>query len=187
MRVDDIFGDLPTVPTSRLLLRKLRIEDIDALYDYASDPEVSRHTFWTTHRNSAETKAYIKTVLDHYARKEVAVWAIERQQDGVCIGTGGFINWSPKHRRAEIGYALARDHWNQGYGTEAVRAMIRFGFETMQCNRIQAQCVPANKASSRVMEKAGMRYEGTLRDYVYIKDAYQDIEMYAILRDDWNP
>ena len=98
MRVDDIFGDLPTVTTERLMLRKVRIEDIDALYAYASDPAVSRHTFWTTHENSAETKAYIKTVLDHYARQEVAVWAIERLQDGTV------------HRHGWI-YRLASQSW----------------------------------------------------------------------------
>ncbi|MCO5192260.1 MAG: GNAT family N-acetyltransferase [Anaerolineae bacterium] len=184
MPIQNVFGDLPEVTTERLRLRKLRIEDIDAVYAYASDPQVSRYTLWSTHRTSAESKAYIKAVLDQYAAGEVAVWALERSADGVCIGTGGFVSWQPQHRRAEIGYALARAYWGVGYGTEAARAFIEFGFEQMQCHRIHAFCSPENIASWRVMEKAGMLFEGTMRGYVQVDNQPQDLRVYAILRDE---
>lgn len=183
MRIQDVFGDLPTVTTERLRLRKLRIEDIDAVFAYAADPEVSRYTLWPAHYSSAESKAYIKAVLDHYAVGDVAVWALERSADGVCIGTGGFVSWRPTHRRAEIGYALARAYWGCGYGTEVARAFIAFGFDRLQCHRIEALCMPGNIASWRVMEKAGMRLEGTLRGYAQIDGRPQDMRVYAILNE----
>lgn len=182
MRVDDVFGELPEVVGEQLRLRKLRIDDIDDVFAYASDPAVSRYTLWRTHRNSAESKAYIKAVLDQYAAGDVAVWALERRADRVCIGTGGFVKWHPQHRRAEIGYALARRYWGQGYGTEAAQLFIQFGFEQMRCHRIHAFCVPENIASWRVMEKVGMVYEGTLRGYVFQDGRPVDLRVYAIIR-----
>jgi ribosomal-protein-alanine N-acetyltransferase len=88
------------------------------------------------------------------------------------------------HRRGDIGYALAREYWGHGYATEAVRAMIEFGFEHLNLNRIEARAVPANVASTRVMQKAGMKYEGILSESGFFKGAYQDVALYSILRSD---
>jgi ribosomal-protein-alanine N-acetyltransferase len=185
LRIQDVFGDLPTVTTARLRLRKLRIEDIDAVFAYASDPLVSRYTLWQTHQTSAESKAYIKAILDQYGRGDVSVWALEDRERQVCIGTGGFVSWAPRHGRAEIGYALTRRYWGHGLATEAARAFIEFAFQTMHCYRVQARCAPENTASIRVIQKAGMRYEGTLRGYVCTESGHQDLHMYAITRPDW--
>jgi [ribosomal protein S5]-alanine N-acetyltransferase len=78
------------------------------------------------------------------------------------------VNYAPEHARAELGYVLSREHWGKGLMPEAVRAVIRFGFGRMELNRIQARCVAENTASARVMEKAGMTYEGTLRESEYL-------------------
>jgi len=98
------------------------------------------------------------------------------------VGACGFVGWSPEHARAEMGYVLNRRYWGRGLVLEAVRAMISFGFERMDLNRVEARCVAENTASARVMEKAGMAYEGTLRQREFLKGVYRDMKLYAILR-----
>ena len=103
------------------------------------------------------------------------------------IGTIGFMWINCEHRSAEVGYSLSRDCWNQGYATEALRAVLRFGFNTLRLNRIEAQHELDNPASGRVMEKCGMRCEGTLRQRVFNKGRFSDVRLYAILRGDGVP
>jgi [ribosomal protein S5]-alanine N-acetyltransferase len=92
---------------------------------------------------------------------------------------------APEHSRAELGYVLAQEYWGTGLMPEAVRRVIRFCFERMDLNRVEARCLAENVASARVMEKAGMSYEGTLRKREYIKGAYRDMKMYSILRSEY--
>jgi ribosomal-protein-alanine N-acetyltransferase len=98
------------------------------------------------------------------------------------VGACGLVNWEAEHARAEVGFVLSREYWGRGLMSEAVRAILRFGFERMNLNRIEARCIAENAASARVMEKAGMVYEGTLCQREYIKGAYRDIKLYAILK-----
>jgi [ribosomal protein S5]-alanine N-acetyltransferase len=95
------------------------------------------------------------------------------------------VRWAPEHARAEMAYVLARSHWGRGLMTEAVRAVIRFGFERMGLNRIEARCISENAASARVMEKAGMTYEATFRQREFIKGEYRDMKVYSVLRREW--
>lgn len=101
------------------------------------------------------------------------------------VGTCGYVWWLPRHARAEIAYALARRCWNQGLTTEAVRALVAFGFSTMQLNRVEARCEIPNVASARVMEKAGMSFEGVLRQHMFAKGRYVDLKLYSILKQEW--
>ena len=108
-------------------------------------------------------------------------WAITRRADALLIGAISLI-LSVRHQRAEMGYWLGLPYWNQGYMTEAARRVVAFGFDDLGLYRIQATCLPRNIASSRVMEKAGLTYEGLLRGYVRKGEQFEDIAMYARLR-----
>jgi ribosomal-protein-alanine N-acetyltransferase len=89
------------------------------------------------------------------------------------------------HSRAEIGYALSRRYWGEGYMSEAVNAVIEFGFREMLLNRIMARCEVNNIASARVMEKVGMQLEGILRQHLFVKGRYWDLKIYSILREEF--
>lgn len=184
-RLGNIFGNLPVLETERLRLRKLTRADIPDVFAYASDAEVSAQTTWNPHQTQEQSRQFVERVLRVYQYGEVGPWGVEHKGDGRIIGTCGFNDLDTYHRRAEIGYALARPYWNLGLTTEAVTAVLRFGFGRLLLNRIQAMCLTANIGSARVMEKAGMRYEGLLRSYAYIKGDYRDLKLYAILREDW--
>ncbi len=186
MKTEDVFGNLPTLETERLLLRKMKLEDARDLFEYASDPEVTRFTTWSTHQSLQESEEFLRSVLEQYAKQAVASWGVVHKGDVKLIGVCGFNAWWLDHARAEMGYALSRKYWGQSLMTEAVQAVVDFGFRTMELNRIQAVCNIENAASARVMEKVGMTYEGTLREYSFSKGHYSNLKMYSILRREWD-
>ena len=181
----DMLADLPTLETERLLLRKITMGDIEDIFAYASDPEVPKYMPWEPHRSLEDTKEYLARVLERYEQHWPGPWGIVHKGDGKLIGSCSFHSWNRDDRRIEMGYVLSRPYWGQGYMAEAVRAVIDFGFRALGLNRIEAMCEVPNTGSARVMEKAGMTYEGTLRQYVFEKGTYRDLKIYSILRSQW--
>src|SRR5204863_8911861 len=99
---------------------------------------------------------------------------------------GGCSVWGSEHNmRAELGYCIGRPYWGQGIVPEAVRAIMKLGFEQIGLNRIEARCFIENKASARVMEKCGMKYAGVHREQMLVKGRFESCKMYAILRRDY--
>jgi len=180
--VREVLKDLPTLETERLILRKMVLNDAEAVFAYASNSEVSRYTLWETHRSIEDSRAFLEFATQKYENGGEPDWGIVYRGNGCLVGACGLVNWEAEHARAEVGFVLSREYWGRGLMSEAVRAILRFGFERMNLNRIEARCIAENAASARVMEKAGMVYEGTLRQREYIKGAYRDIKLYAILK-----
>jgi ribosomal-protein-alanine N-acetyltransferase len=177
-----LFSDLPALETERLILRKQRLEDAADLFAYGSDPEVFRYTGWETYTSLADARSFLESTLARYERGEPAYWGIERRASGRLIGSIGFEWWAPEDFAAEIGYSLGRPYWNQGLMTEALRAVMRFGRDTLDLHRIQARVEAENIGSRRVMEKCGMQYEGAMRECVFGDGRFIDLQLYAILR-----
>jgi [ribosomal protein S5]-alanine N-acetyltransferase len=181
-----IMLDLPeqflTLQTPRLILRKLELSDAEDIFAYASDPQVTAYTSWTTHQSIDDTYEYLRNfVFELYRSDKGMDWGIIEKASGKLIGTCGLYA-SPEHRRATLGYVLNRDYWGQGLVTEAAKTAIAFGFHVMQLQRIQAICDVAHLASARVLEKSGMQFEGILHNYLFEKDRSWDVKMYAITR-----
>ncbi|MDF0556226.1 GNAT family protein [Kamptonema sp. UHCC 0994] len=185
METQDIFRNLTTLETERLILRKMTLEDAEDMFEYASDPEVAKYTIWNAHQSVKDTKFFLNTVVERYKNRQITDWGIIHKEDGKFIGTCGFAEYYLAHNRAEIGYVLSRKYWKQGYMSEAVGAIIKFGFQTMKLNRIEARCEVENIASARVMEKVGMEFEGILRQHIFTKGKYCDLKIYSILRQDF--
>jgi ribosomal-protein-alanine N-acetyltransferase len=186
MVIGDIYKNLPTLETERLLLRKVTLADTAAMFSYASNEDVAKYVTWDVHRSMSDTERFINFVLNRYNNEEIAPWGIEDKETGSFIGTVDFVSWSTNHHNAEIGYVIAPEYWGKGITTEAARAIIRFGFEQMELMRIQARCFVDNIASQRVMEKAGMTFEGINRKSMYIKGQYWDLKVYAILKEEFD-
>lgn len=177
MNILQKFADAPKIETERLILRKITLDDAEDMYLYASDEEVTRYVIWDTHSSLSDTIEFINTFLSQYHLP----WGIELKENGKFIGTVHFVWWQPEHS-AEIGYVLSREYWGKGLITEAARAIITFGFESMNLVRIQARCFLENKASERVMQKLGMSFEGISRKAMYVKGEYKDLKVYSILK-----
>ena len=177
-------ASIPVVETERLLLRPFSLSDEAAVFALASDPAVARFVRFEAHRTPADTRAFLQTVLEHYALGELLSWAIVRREDDQLIGSCGFVSENKKRNLAEIGYWLGKPYWGKGYAVEAARALVRFGFEQMNLQRVEAKCFVQNRAAQRVIEKLGMKFEGRERREM-IKGIYPELLLYSILRQEW--
>ena len=180
-----VFQNMPELETKRLILRRLVMSDIQDIFEVASEPDVTRYITWETHRTLDDARRFIQVVHDWYDRQEVLYWAVLRKSDLKLIGTCGIFEWVLRDARAELSYTLGRPHWGQGYASEVVNALVRFGFETMQLNRLEGRCLLENTASAHVMEKARLNLDGILRQQLYLKGAFHDLMVYSLLREDW--
>lgn len=185
MNPEDIFSNLPQLETERLILRKMVMDDAADMFEYASDPEVTRFVAWQPHESLEDSKDYLSFVVGQQEKGEVANWGMVLKENNKFVGTCGYIWWSPEHSLAEIGYAMSRRYWNMGLMTEAVKEVIRFGFDVMVLNRLEAQHEVHNEASGRVMQKAGMKFEAVLKQRVFAQGQYHDVKLYAILRSEF--
>ncbi len=180
----DVFSHLPTLLTPRLTLRPARMSDAEDMYEYSRDPEVARHVLWDAHTSIHQTRNYIRYLIRQYRNASPGTFVIALRDSGKVIGTIGFMWLQMDNRSAEVGYSLGRKYWNQGYMTEALQAVVEFGFTRLNLNRIEAQHECDNPASGHVMQKAGMKYEGTLRQRIYNKGRFVDVDLYAIICSD---
>ncbi|HEX8599370.1 MAG TPA: GNAT family protein [Chloroflexia bacterium] len=185
MTVEDILRDLPDIETERLVLRKLRMEDAEDMFEYGRDQEIAFRGLWPPLQSLEESRADLAEAQEGYAAGSEISWAIEHREDRRMIGRIGLGPYSRMNRRAEIGYAMNRSYWGRGLATEAVRGVLGFAFRNMGLNRVQAIVLPDNIGSMRVLEKAGMQREGLLRKYQYVLGDYWDVYMYGVLRSDW--
>ena len=106
------------------------------------------------------------------------------RDENVLIGAVGFGTMSVQHERAELGYWIGYEWWSEGYCTEATQRLLSFGFEKLGFNRIVGHHLTRNPASGRVMQKIGMKHEGTLRQHIKKWDKFEDLKCYGILRND---
>jgi len=184
-RAYEIFKNLPVLETKRLRLRKLSMRDAGDVFEYASVPEVAEHVTWEYHRNISDSMHYLRFITEQYRDGIPSPWGIVHKELGKLIGTIGYHVWSLANRFGEVGYALSKDFWNKGYTTEAFSEVIRYGFERMKLERIEATCKLPNTASEKVMQKCGMHFEGILKKKLFAKGEFHDLKIYSLLREDW--
>ena len=185
MEIEEIYKTVPTMETERLILRKLVMLDAEDMFNYACEPAVSRFMPWEAHKTIKETKEFIGFILSGYERQRKLTWAIELKATGEMIGTIDFVKWLPKHGRAEIAYALSRQYWGMGYMPEAAKALMAFGFNNMELNKVEASILLGNCQSRSVLEKIGMFFEGVARQHFKLRDEFVDLAMYSILRSEF--
>jgi [ribosomal protein S5]-alanine N-acetyltransferase len=152
----------PTIlKTERLRLRKIKLADAEAIFRrYAQDLEVTKYVSWCAHKDIEETRDFLRSCLLAWEVGNAFHWVIERLEDKQVIG---MISARAGGEKWELGYVLARIHWQRGYMTEAVKGIIAWAMRQNDIYRVWAVCDVDNVASARVMEKAGMQREGVLR------------------------
>ena len=128
---------------------------------------------------------WIETHEPMFQQGKVVTFAITLAENDELIGAIG-LDISKENNRAELGYWVGKPFWGKGYCTEAARRVIQYGLEELGLNRIFAHFMTKNPASGRVMEKAGMKYEGYLRQHVKKWDVYEDIKIYSILKSEFD-
>jgi len=172
--------------TERLVLRRFTESDAPAMFaSWCSDPAVATYMTWQLHGDVSATQEYLEGILRDYGRENYYHWAIEIKSTGQVVGSLGVGRHNDATRSATMGYSLGSAWWNQGYMTEALRAVIQFLFEEVGMNRVESFHDARNPGSGRVMQKAGMAYEGTLRQADTNNQGLYDMVYYAILECDY--
>ncbi|MDD4081588.1 MAG: YhcH/YjgK/YiaL family protein [Eubacteriales bacterium] len=174
-----------TLETGRLRLRQYQADDAQVMFDnWTGDPEVTKTLMWETHPNAEYTRHLLENWIKSYETGRYYHWAIEHI--GQVIGDIALVNWSPERLDGEIGYCLTRKFWNRGIMTEALKAVMRYLFQEVGFRRLILRHATNNPASGRVMEKAGLIYEGCLRQALPDKQGgFSDLALYAALKDEW--
>jgi len=187
-------ANLKNIPleTERLFLRLPEMGDASDMQRYAGDFDVASMTLSIPHPYDYDMAVeWIQSIHERSEDATQFTYAIIRREDNQLIGACGF-DLNGEHRKAEIGYWIGQPYRGNGYATESARRLIQFCFEDLNLNRVEACYFAINPASRRVMEKAGMTYEGTLRQSI-IREipsvdyrACHDLGYCAILRSEWD-
>jgi RimJ/RimL family protein N-acetyltransferase len=175
--------EVPLLRTERLVLRPFSLTDVPAVTRLISAREVAATTLRIPHPyNEEHARRFISECPAKAETGQAFAFAVTAL-DEVCGGIG--LHIEAQHRHAELGYWIGVPYWGRGYATEAARAVVGFGFETLKLERIFAHHFATNPASGRVLQKIGMKHEGRLRKHFLKWDQFVDAELYGVLRSEF--
>ena len=173
----------PQLHTKRLLLARFTREDQEFVFKALSHPEVIRH-YGVEYHSLEATKEQMDYFENLYHHKTGIWWKIVDRERGEPLGGIGMNNYQTQHNRAEIGYWLLPEHWGRGIVSEALEAMVSYLFREWGIHRLEAVVEAGNSKSSKVVERAGFVYEGTLRDCEIKHGQYISLLMFSLLSTD---
>lgn len=170
--------------TERLTLRLLELGDAEAIERLASEKEVADTTLNIPHPYPLGSAAgFIQSREEAAKRGDGYSFAVTLTDGGAFLGIVG-LNIDKRNNKADLGYWIGRAYWGQGYCTEAAARVVQHAFEELKLNRVFAAALTRNPASSRVMEKIGMKFEGILREHLCKEGRYEDVKCYGLLREE---
>ena len=173
----------PLLLTPRLLIRPFQIDDAARVQLLAGDATIADTTMNIPHPyEDGMAETWIGSHEVGFNRGDQAHFAIVLRAADELIGAVG-LNFNNSHARAELGYWIGAPYWSRGYCTEAARATLGYAFMARAINRVQATHLARNPASGRVMQKLGMQHEATFRQYFRKNGRFEDVELYALLRE----
>jgi ribosomal-protein-alanine N-acetyltransferase len=175
----------PRLETGRLILREIVPADAEDLFRIFSDEETMR--YWSTrpYKSVDQARRLIENLAEAAFVGAGIHWAITLRGDERLIGKCGYNGWRKAHRRGDISYIVAREHWGKGIVSEALGAMLDYGFDHMNLHSVEAGVTPGNDASTRLLQRLGFRLEGHLRESFLTENGFVDSLIYSLLRRDW--
>lgn len=178
--------NLDILDTPRCILRAVKLSDAPAILHLYSNPEVIRYTeHHFPMRNLDEAEYSIDFYRRGYMEGWMFRWGIVLKASDRFIGTAGLHRINHEHKFTNIGYEINSPYWNRGISTEVVKTLTRYAFEKFNLHRVEAELIPQNIGSARVVQKNGYRYEATRRQRLRKQNHYFDIDVYSILRPEW--
>ena len=183
---EQIFQSFPELNTQRLLLRQITQEDDKSLFEVLSDEDTCKYLTLNAVNDMENIKRMIAGMQRFFDEKQRIRWGIAQKTDNALIGHCGFFDIDRFNCCAEISYCIKRELWGQGIMTEALDAMLSFGFEDYGLNRITANVIKDNAASIKVLQKLGFVQEGILRESLYKNGQYHDLICFSILKSEYH-
>jgi [ribosomal protein S5]-alanine N-acetyltransferase len=176
----------PMIETKRLILRKMEMNDANRMFDYIlSDHRVMDNLIKGPHKTISETINRLTEIIKQYESDKFCYWGIALKESGELVGTIDLYNINQDTENCEVGYDLGFNWWNQGYGTEALQAVVEFAFRFMNIHKISATHGIDNPASGKIMLKVGMEREGIIRHMIRKNNQYKDCGIYGILQQEY--
>lgn len=175
-----------TIETERLILRRFEYTDDTAMLKYwIADEKIQSLYSEPVYSTKEEVKELLDIYIGSYEKPDYYRWAIIKKDCGECIGQIAYFLVDSKNHFAEIEYCIGSEFQCRGYATEAAKAVIAFGFDEINLHKVQICTKTINQPSKRVIEKCGLTYEGTLRDYFYMNGEYVGRHYFSILRSEY--
>lgn len=179
------FTHFPTLTTERFILRQIRESDAPALFQIFSDLIAMQYYGREPHQTIEDTRAFVQRMQGFYEQRSAIRWCVTLKEEDTVIGTCSFHRFDPGFHHVETGYDLNRAYWRQGIMTEAMTAVLNYGFTMLNFHRIEAIIDPQNIASKSLLLKLGFQYEGTLRERYYFRERFEDDAYYGLLIHEW--
>ena len=175
-----------TIETERLILRRFEYTDDTAMLKYwIADEKIQSLYSEPVYSTKEEVKELLDIYIGSYEKPDYYRWAIIEKDCGECIGQIAYFLVDGKNHFAEIEYCIGSEFQCRGYATEAAKAVIAFGFDEINLHKVQICTKTINQPSKRVIEKCGLTYEGTLRDYFFMNGEYVGRHYFSILRSEY--
>jgi ribosomal-protein-alanine N-acetyltransferase len=175
-----------TIETERLILRRFEYTDDTAMLKYwIADEKIQSLYSEPVYSTKEEVKELLDIYIGSYEKPDYYRWAIIEKDCGECIGQIAYFLVDSKNHFAEIEYCIGSEFQCRGYATEAAKAVIAFGFDEINLHKVQICTKTINQPSKRVIEKCGLTYEGTLRDYFFMNGEYVGRHYFSILRSEY--
>lgn len=179
------YAEFQELNTARLCLRKIGMDDLADYYRFTGDPEVTKYMHFQTHRDLSEAAASIEKWAARYATGRSYHWGIVLQETGQLMGMIDLLRFDEENSTCQFAYMLGKEFWGRGYMTEALRAVVDFGFSRLKLQRIEADYMAENGGSGAVMRKAGLTCLGMTPGKIEKNGIRHDAVSYAITRQEW--
>ncbi|MBW4562497.1 MAG: GNAT family N-acetyltransferase [Mojavia pulchra JT2-VF2] len=183
MAISAAFNNFPQLVTENLILRETTLADTPAVFQVFANDEVTKYHDIETLTSLEQAQFLIKRRAERFQNQQGIRWGIARKEDNLIIGSCGYS--IRNCFQAEIGYELAREHWRKGLMTEALKAIIQWGFSQLDLNRIEALVMVENNASIKLLANLKFVEEGLLREYGFWKGQFHDLKIFSLLRKDY--
>lgn len=172
--------------TDRLMLRRFSMDDAQDMFDnWANDIDVCKYLTWYPHKDVEVTKEILKSWIDLYEEKNFYNWGIVVKETNRLIGNISVVESSEELGSLTIGYCISKQDWNKGYTSEALKRVIQYLIEEVEADIIVSRHSIDNPNSGKVMEKAGMKFEGVLRKRDICISGITDMAMYSLLKEEY--
>ncbi|PRS66814.1 GNAT family N-acetyltransferase [Bacillus sp. NMTD17] len=187
MKIESLFGTFPVLASKNLLLKKVDEHHLPELFSIYDNDTVFQYCGIIPKHNLQTVKKMIAHFERDYTKKSRVKWGIfQKGKPHTLVGIIETMDLNQKVNAVTIGYFLAEEHWGKGIATEAVFTLVTFLFEEIDINRIQAEVMPANEVSKKVLLKNGFIKEGLLRQAVlWSGKGIVDLEIYSMLKEDY--
>ncbi len=187
LQLNTVFSSFPMMETSRLVLRRISLEDVESVYNLFKQKELLEYNTWKTISTRDEAWKLVMKFDREYETESSIRWGLMHRQALELMGDIALGHFIDQNKSARISYDVHPDYWQQGYATEALQNVLQFAISTLKLHRIEALVHPLNTSSLVLLDKFNFKKEGILRDYFYKEEQYHEAYLLSLLSQDFDP